>query len=140
LYIAEDGYARKQQEQPQSLMGARIDMTNDRKVPTDKRDFRRRLILTTLGLIPIAIVISPFLRGRGSTKSGRATLLAVNQGDATLGIVDPRAGRQIAAIAEGGVTGHEVATSFDGKLAYIPIYGDSSVGEPGTDGKEIGRD
>ena len=35
------------------------------------------------------------------------------------------------------MTGHEVATSFDGKLAYVPIYGDSSVGEPGTDGKEL---
>ena len=64
-------------------------------------------------------------------------LLAVNQGEATLGIVDPRSGRQIAAIAEGDVTGHEVATSLDGKLAYVPIYGDSSVGEPGTDGKEL---
>lgn|SRR5262249_25246498 len=112
-------------------------MTNDLKVPTHKRDFRRHLIVTTLGLMTIVIVISPFLRTRGSAKTGRATLLAVNQGEATLGIVDPRAGRQIAAIAEGDVTGHEVATSFDGKLAYVPIYGDSSVGEPGTDGKEL---
>ena len=57
-------------------------------------------------------------------------LVAVNQGEATLGIVDPRTGKQVATIAEGGVTGHEVATSFDGKLAYVPIYGDSSVGIP----------
>ncbi|MGA8443545.1 MAG: cytochrome D1 domain-containing protein [Candidatus Sulfotelmatobacter sp.] len=64
-------------------------------------------------------------------------LLAVNQGEATLGIVDPRAGKQVATIAEGGVTGHEVATSFDGKLAYVPIYGDSSVGDRGTDGREL---
>ena len=35
------------------------------------------------------------------------------------------------------MTGHEVATSFDGKLAYVPIYGDSSVGDPGTDGREL---
>jgi hypothetical protein len=35
------------------------------------------------------------------------------------------------------VTGHEVTTSFDGKLAYVPIYGDSSVGDPGTDGREL---
>jgi len=35
------------------------------------------------------------------------------------------------------VTGHEVAASFDGKLAYVPIYGDSSVGDSGTDGREI---
>jgi DNA-binding beta-propeller fold protein YncE len=64
-------------------------------------------------------------------------LLAVNQGDATLGIIDPQAGRQVATIAEGGVTGHELAISFNGKLAYVPIYGDSSVGDPGTDGREL---
>ena len=64
-------------------------------------------------------------------------LVAVNQGEATLGIVDPRTGKQVARIAEGGVTGHEVATSLDGKLAYVPIYGDSSVGDPGTDGREL---
>jgi DNA-binding beta-propeller fold protein YncE len=114
-----------------------IDMTNDLKVPMHKRDFRRHLIVATLGLMTIVIAIYPFLRARGRAKSGRATLLAVNQGDATLGIVDPRSGRQIAAIAEGDVTGHEVATSLDGKLAYVPIYGDSSVGDPGTDGREL---
>jgi DNA-binding beta-propeller fold protein YncE len=37
----------------------------------------------------------------------------------------------------GGVTGHEVAASPDGKTAYVPIYGDSGVGKPGTDGSEI---
>jgi YVTN family beta-propeller protein len=85
----------------------------------------------------MGILSVPYLRARGSAKSVRAALLAVNQGDATLSIVDPRSGRQIAAIAEGDVTGHEVATSLDGKLAYVPIYGDSSVGESGTDGKEL---
>jgi len=35
------------------------------------------------------------------------------------------------------VTGHEVATSFDGKLAYVPIYRDSSVGDAGSDGREL---
>jgi YVTN family beta-propeller protein len=36
-----------------------------------------------------------------------------------------------------GVTGHEVATSPDGKTAYVPIYGSAGVGKPGTDGNEI---
>jgi len=36
-----------------------------------------------------------------------------------------------------GVTGHEVAASPDGKTAYVPIYGNSGVGKPGTDGREI---
>jgi DNA-binding beta-propeller fold protein YncE len=37
----------------------------------------------------------------------------------------------------GGNTGHEVAASPDGKLAYVPIYGDSGVGKPGSDGANM---
>jgi YVTN family beta-propeller protein len=85
----------------------------------------------------LVVLIFPFERARSSAETGAGMLLAVNQGEATLGIVDPRAGKQVATIAEGGATGHEVATSFDGKLAYVPIYGDSSVGDPGTDGREL---
>src|SRR6202007_1205879 len=38
---------------------------------------------------------------------------------------------------EGGVTGRESVASPDGKLAYVPIYGDSGVGQPGTDGTNM---
>ena len=43
----------------------------------------------------------------------------------------------MASVAEGGVTGHEVIASPDGRLAYVPIYGNSGVGKPGTDGNNI---
>jgi DNA-binding beta-propeller fold protein YncE len=62
-------------------------------------------------------------------------LLVANKGDHTLGIIDVAAGKQIATVAEDGVTGHEVAASADGKLAFVPIFGDSGVGSPGTDGQ-----
>ncbi|MGA2660760.1 MAG: YncE family protein [Verrucomicrobiota bacterium] len=65
----------------------------------------------------------------------RGLLLVANKGDRTLGIVDPVAGRQVAAVPEDGITGHEVAASSDGKLAFVPIYGNSGVGGPGTDGR-----
>ncbi len=64
-------------------------------------------------------------------------LLVANKGDNSLGIIDPRSGKQIAEIPEGGVTGHEIATSRGGKLAYVPIYGNSGVGQPGTDGSNM---
>ena len=35
------------------------------------------------------------------------------------------------------MTGHEVAASPDGKLAFVPIYGNSGVGMPGTDGSTL---
>src|SRR6202041_3203890 len=55
----------------------------------------------------------------------------------TLGLIEPTAGRQVATGAEGGETGHEVAASPDGKRAFVPIYGDSGVGMPGTDGSTM---
>jgi YVTN family beta-propeller protein len=62
-------------------------------------------------------------------------LLVDNKGDKTLGIIDPESFRQIAVIEEDGETGHEVAASPDGKHAFVPIYGNSGVGHPGTDGR-----
>lgn len=38
---------------------------------------------------------------------------------------------------EDGITGHEVAASPDGRTAYVPIYGNSGVGRPGTDGRNM---
>jgi YVTN family beta-propeller protein len=65
-----------------------------------------------------------------------SSLLVVNQGDGTLSVVDPVTNRQVAAIAESvsSMVAHEVATSPDGRLAYLPLYSDVGVGLPGTDG------
>jgi len=67
------------------------------------------------------------------------TLLVANQGDHTVSVVDPHTAKQIAVIDENapGQWGHELATSPDGKTAYVPIYGNSGVGEPGIDGREM---
>src|SRR5271154_1986547 len=64
-------------------------------------------------------------------------LVATNQGDRSLSIIDPAADKQLATVPEEGVTGHEVATSPDGQSVYVPIYGNTGVGKPGTDGKEM---
>jgi YVTN family beta-propeller protein len=66
-----------------------------------------------------------------------ARLLVANQGDRTLSIIDPVAGKVIAAVPVGGITGHEAATSPDGRTAYVPIYGNSGVAKPGTDGTSM---
>ncbi len=80
-------------------------------------------------------IMSSFAADTGST--AKSWLLVANKGEHTLGIVDPATGKQVAAIDEGGVTGHEVIASPDGRTAYVPIYGDSGVGKPGTDGTHI---
>jgi DNA-binding beta-propeller fold protein YncE len=64
-------------------------------------------------------------------------LLVAQKGDSSLAIVDPTDGKVLASVAEGGITGHEVVASPDGRTAYVPIYGNSGVGKAGTDGTQI---
>jgi YVTN family beta-propeller protein len=73
------------------------------------------------------------------SSAGAQSLLVVNQGDTSLSIVDPIAGKQIAVIAEGtaSVHGHEIVTSPDGRTAWLPIYGSTGVGKPGLDGRDM---
>ncbi|MEP7271087.1 MAG: cytochrome D1 domain-containing protein [Acidobacteriota bacterium] len=94
-----------------------------------------RLLLVLI--LPIVALFSSSI-GRGFTEvPSRGVLLVANKGDQTLGIVDIVSGQQVTTVPEGGVTGHEVIASPDGRLAYVPIYGNSGVGKPGTDGTNM---
>jgi YVTN family beta-propeller protein len=64
-------------------------------------------------------------------------LLVVNQGDQSMSVVDPAAGVQIGKVKTNEVRAHEVTASPDGRLAYLPIYGNAGVGKPGTDGSSV---
>jgi DNA-binding beta-propeller fold protein YncE len=75
--------------------------------------------------------------GTGGANQPSGWLLVANKGNSAMGIIDPAAARQVAEVPEGGVTGHEIIASPDGKLAYVPIYGNSGVGQPGTDGSNM---
>ncbi len=87
----------------------------------------------------VSVLLTSFLMAfsdfcvNGAPASGR--LLVANKGDRTLSIIDPDTDKQIIAVPEEGITGHEVAASLDGKRAFVPIYGNSGVGRPGTDGQ-----
>ncbi|HEY7097554.1 MAG TPA: cytochrome D1 domain-containing protein [Terriglobales bacterium] len=70
-------------------------------------------------------------------QTAHGLLLVANKGEHTLSIFDPDSGQQLASVPVGGITGHEVAASPDGKTAWVPIYGNSGVGLPGTDGTTI---
>lgn len=88
--------------------------------------------------VGLAVVVAGCaMSGQTSAGDSRGLLLVCNKGDHTLGIIDPVAGKQLAVVDEEGVTGHEVIASPDGKLALVPIYGNSGVGRPGTDGSVI---
>jgi YVTN family beta-propeller protein len=72
-----------------------------------------------------------------SAQAQQGRLLVAEKGQQSLAIVDPVSGKVLASIPEGGVTGHEVIASPDGRLAFVPIYGNSGVGKPGTDGRTL---
>ncbi|WP_348263526.1 cytochrome D1 domain-containing protein [Telmatobacter sp. DSM 110680] len=67
----------------------------------------------------------------------QSRLLVAEKGAQSLAIIDPGSGKVLASVPEGGITGHEVIASADGKLAFVPVYGNSGVGSPGTDGTNI---
>lgn len=86
----------------------------------------------SLGFFSCAILAQS---GRSSGRKG--LLLVAIKGENSLGIIDPSTESLVATIPEGGVTGHEVAATPDGKRAFVPIYGNAGVGEPGTNGSKI---
>ena len=74
-----------------------------------------------------------------SLAAGAQSLLVVNQKSRDVSVIDPFTGHQLARVQEGvpGEWAHEVAVSPDGRTAYLPVYGNSGVGKPGTDGHEM---
>ncbi len=76
------------------------------------------------------------LRDADAKPAGSGLLVVANQKEHTVLVVDPNERRELAKVVV-GVNGHEVMVSKDGRFAYVPIYGNSGVGRPGTNGSTI---
>src|SRR5437016_11410391 len=87
-------------------------------------------------LVCMMLVTSAVLRSAKSVPPAGGLLVVANQKEHTLLVVDPDNRRELAKIAV-GMNGHEVIVSKDSRFAYVPIYGNSGVGKPGTDGSTI---
>jgi YVTN family beta-propeller protein len=98
-----------------------------------------KLKFLCLTILPLSLLMTLLMTHASATPQTavKPLLVAANQGDRDLSIIDPATAKQLATVPEGGITGHEVATSPDGRTAYVPIYGNSGVGKPGTDGREM---
>jgi DNA-binding beta-propeller fold protein YncE len=70
-------------------------------------------------------------------RTNHGNLLVANQQTNSLEVIDADAGRLLFSIPTRGTRGHEVAVLPNTRLAYVPIYGDSVVGQPGTDGRTV---
>ena len=94
-------------------------------------------ILGTLAVAYLSLFVPLWVAAQTGPSLSHGLLLVANKGNQTLGIIDPEAGREVAEVPEGGITGHEIAASPQGQMAYVPIYGNSGVGKPGTDGRTL---
>lgn len=94
------------------------------------------IVRISLFTLSVLFVVSLKLGEANSAAPGRGLLIVANQMEHSVLIVDPESRRELARIVV-GVNGHEVIVSNDGRFAYVPIYGNSGVGRPGTDGSTI---
>src|SRR5713101_8796109 len=90
----------------------------------------------SLLLVSVMLAVSADLRDAKPASPAGDLLVVANQKEHTVLVVDPDNQRELAKIAV-GVNGHEVIVSKDSRFAYVPIYGNSGVGKPGTDGATI---
>ena len=66
----------------------------------------------------------------------RGFLFVANQFEHTALLIDLTSHKLISTTGV-DINGHEVVVSSDGRLGYVPIYGNAGVGKPGTDGGTI---
>lgn len=93
---------------------------------------------TTVPCLTASLILLALLGegGRSPASPPRGLLVVANQKEHTALLVDPETRREVAKFTV-GVNGHEATVSPDGRFAYVPIYGNSGVGRPGTDGTTI---
>jgi YVTN family beta-propeller protein len=90
------------------------------------------MLVSTAGLLLFALQSG----GDQISSKAKGTLVVVNQSNHSVLLIAPEERRTFATITV-GVNGHEAAVSPDGRMVYVPIYGNSGVGKPGTDGASI---
>jgi YVTN family beta-propeller protein len=89
-------------------------------------------MVTAISLLLFSISLSE----AAVDNSAKGTLVVVNQFEHNVSLVEIALRRRFATIPV-GVNGHEVGVSPDHRSLYVPIYGNSGVGKPGTDGASI---
>jgi len=104
-------------------------MSGARWFETGRKPMTLRRRASAVGMIAVASA------GLLAAQPEEGALLVAVKGEAALAVV--RGDRVVRRVTESGFTGHEVAASPDGRFAFVPIYGNSGVGKPGTDGASI---
>jgi YVTN family beta-propeller protein len=93
-------------------------------------------LATSWLLISCGVFLHKAAPSAPESSESRGFLFIANQGDHTALVVDLAARKVINKIGV-DINGHEVAVAPSHRLGYVPIYGNSGVGKPGTDGSSV---
>ena len=92
----------------------------------------------TLGLVGVALVATTVsAAAQAPAPTPRYLLMVVSKQQPGMALYDAETDRLHCRSANLGVAPHEGEFSPDGRMAYVPTYGSSAVGQPGTDEHEI---
>jgi len=94
------------------------------------------LLLACSLLIATGIFLRDSTPSMLAPSSRQGFLFVANQGDHTALVVDLDTRKVISKIGV-DINGHEVVVEPRHHLGYVPIYGNSGVGKPGTDGSTV---
>ena len=84
----------------------------------------------------ILLLLSAALLSTAQDAQSQSRLLVVNLKEHCVLVVAPESGTVVQTIPV-GISGHEIALSADERFAYVPIYSDAVLGDPGHDGRTI---
>jgi hypothetical protein len=89
----------------------------------------------------VLLLLANFVSNRNGTSiarpaESRGFLFIANQFDHTALVVNVDS-RQVVTKTGVDINGHEVVVEPSHRFGYVPIYGNSGVGKPGTDGSTI---
>ena len=96
----------------------------------------KSVFLTLLFLSSVSLLLHRLAVSTPAPSDSHGFLFVANQGDHTALVVDLDARKVVNKIGV-DINGHEVAVAPSHHLGYVPIYGNSGVGKPGTDGSSI---
>jgi DNA-binding beta-propeller fold protein YncE len=98
--------------------------------------FRRSIELLSVIAVILVAGFTLMKTVHSALPSSHGLLVVANQKEHTTLLVDPDTRREVAKIPV-GINGHEVTVDKESRYAYVPIYGDSGVGKPGSNGSTI---
>jgi len=98
-----------------------------------KKRKMRKMIFSAIFVLLVATTLVKVRAQQSPAQSHKHLMMVVEKGLPGATMFDADTGQAICNANVGIMSPHEAAFSLDGKTAYVPVYGSTNVGVPGTD-------